>query len=66
MTLLFFNSFLKNFLSLMSWLELVLVQLLLALRDEVMLLREEWMPVIWLFMSFNFNQRLPAESQDYG
>lgn len=66
MTLLFFNSFLKNFLSLMSWLELVLVQLLLVLRDEVMLLREEWMPVIWLFMSFNFNQRLPAESQDYG
>lgn len=66
MTLLFFNSFLKNFLSLMSWLELVLVQLLLALRDEVMLSREEWMPVIWLFMSFNFNQRLPAESQDYG
>ena len=39
----------------MSWLELILEQSLETLWDEVMLLREVWMLVIWMFISINFN-----------
>ena len=52
---LFFNFYPKNFISSMSWLELILEQSLLALWNEVMLLRKVWMMVIWLFKLFSFD-----------
>ena len=52
---LFFNSSSRNFISTVSWLELILGQSFWALWDEVMLLRGVWMLVIWLFISFSFN-----------
>ena len=52
---LFFNSSRKNFISSVSWLELILGQSFWALWDEVILLRAVWMLVIWLFIPFSFN-----------